>query len=519
MKSKINKFLGKIKRGWTNTSIRRKVFYTVILAIVLFIVFKSGGDNEGNVIETVKNQTITRTVIASGKVVSSTDLSLGFEVSDVVRNIYVKVGDKVKKGSVIATLNSGEERAAVSSARGSLLSAEARYKKVLDGSSNEEIALAQVNLDNAKKDLESIKRTQDTLVMNSYRKLLSDGLVAESSSSIYNNSTPRISGTYSGVEGSYNIKIVSLGGDFINYSGLETGTTKFDTNTSQSLGTKGLSIIFPSGSNTSQGGSWVVKIPNTTSSNYVTNLNSYKQAQDTKESAISNAQSLVSQREAELNLKRATARQPDVDSALADVITAQAGVESANARLEKKIFRAPASGTITKVDIKIGEISTPQKEIIVLEDISNLYLEANIGEGNISTISLGQTVEVSYDAFPEGRYTASVSSIDPSATENGTIINYKIKALIEDIKEIRPGMTANMSIITAEIPNVLVLPARVIQNSDEGQFVDVVVPSKSRKTKTVKTIVTTGVKGDGDIIEVKTGLSEGQKILWNPNLK
>lgn len=511
--------LQKIKGVWTGASTRRKFFYVIVLAIIVIIVAKKGGDEAGSVIETVKKQTITRTVVASGKVVSSTDLSLGFEVSDVVRAVHVSVGSKVSKGAIIATLNSGEERAAVTSAKGALLSAEARYKKVLDGSSNEEIALAQVNLDNAKKDLEVTKKTQDTLVMNAYRKLLSDGLVAEPLNSTYVSNTPRVSGTYSGNEGKYNINFASSGGDFVNFSGLETGTAKFDTTVSQSLGTKGLSIIFPAGSTSTQGGNWVVNIPNTTSSNYVTNLNAYKQAQDTRDSSVSSSESLVAQREAELNLKRATARQPDVDSALAEVITAQAGVESANARLEKKILRAPASGTITKVDIKAGEISTPQKEVIVLQDIKNLYLEANIGEGNISTISLGQSVDVTYDAFPGQKYEASVSSIDPSATESGTIINYKIKALIENIDNIRPGMTANMSIVTAEIPDVLVVPGRVVQKDDDGQFVSLIVESKSRRTKTQRTAVTTGIKGDGDIIEVKTGLSEGQKVLWTPAIK
>ncbi|MBP6858044.1 MAG: efflux RND transporter periplasmic adaptor subunit [Candidatus Pacebacteria bacterium] len=519
MKSKIKNILQKIKSFWTGASTRRKFFYVAILAIVVLIIVKNGGDATGSVVETVKKQTITRTVVASGKVVSSTDLSLGFEVSDIVRNIYVKVGDKVRKGAIIASLNSGEERAAVTSAKGALLSAEARYKKVLDGSSNEEIALAQVNLDNAKKDLETIKKTQDTLVLNAKRKLFSDGLVAEPANSTYISSTPLVSGTYSGTEGFYNINVSSSGNDFVNFSGIETGTSKYSTTSTQSLGTKGLYIIFPSGSNLSQGGNWIVNIPNTSSSSYVANLNAYNQALDTRDANISSAQSLVAQREAELNLKRATARQPDVDSALADVITAGAGVESANARLEKKILRAPADGTITKVDIKAGEISTPQKEIIVLQDISNLYLEANVGEGNISTISLGQMVDVSYDAFPGQTYEASVSSIDPSATESGTIINYKIKALVEDIENVRPGMTANMSIVTAEIPDVLVVPGRVIQKDDEGQFVNLVVPSKSRKTKTIRTEVVTGLKGDGDIIEIKTGLSEGQKILWSPTVK
>ncbi len=77
-------------------------------------------------------------------------------------------------------------------------------------------------------------------------------------------------------------------------------------------------------------------------------------------------------------------------------------------------------------------------------------------------------------------------------------------------------MTANMAVVTAEIPGVLVLPARVVQKDEAGQFVDLIIDPESRKQKTVRTIVTTGVKGDGDIIEIKTGLTEGQSILWTP---
>lgn len=519
MKEKIQGTIGKIKQWWKARSTRAKVVIIAVVVIIALIVISGGKKDTGSVVETVKRQTITRTVIASGKVVSSTDLSLGFEVSDVVRNIYVSVGDKVRKGAIIATLNSGEERAAATSARGALLSADARYKKVLEGSSNEEIALAQVNLDTATKDLAATKKTQDTLVENAHRKLLSDGLVAEPLNSTYTVNTPRITGTYTGIEGTYTINNSSGGSDFVTFTGPETGTAKYSTTTAQPLGTKGLYVIFPTGTSSSQGGTWTVALPNTSGANYVSNLGAYNQAVDTRESAISSAESLVAQRQAELNLKRATARQPDVDSALADVITAQAGVESANARLEKKILRAPADGTITKVDIKVGEISTPQKEVIVLQDVTNLYLEANIGEGNISTIALGQSVSVSYDALPGQSFTADVSSIDPSATEDGTVINYKIKALIEDAAGIRPGMTANMSIVTAEIPDVLVLPGRSVLKDDVGEFVPLITSEKHGKIKTTRTAVTTGVKGDGDVVEIKTGVTEGARVLWTPKAK
>lgn len=513
MKVKIIQIINKLKNWWINSSKRRKIFYVAVLAIVVLILIKGGSKDDGSVVEVVKKQTITRTVIASGKVVSSTDLSLGFETSDTVRSVNVSVGDKVKKGAVLATLSSGEERAALTSARGALLSAEAKYKKVLEGSSNEEIALAKVTLNNAKKDLENTIKVQDGLVENARRKLNSEGLTAQTTAST--TSTPTISGTYTGKEGSYQISLYYSGdGQYASFEGLESGTTRASVTTPQPLGTKGLSILFPNG--TSQSAVWNVPIPNTSSSYYNANLNSYEAAKNTREATISTAQSAVDTAEAQLTLKLATARQPDIDSALADVITAQAGVESASAKLEKKILRAPADGTITKVDIKVGEIVVPQKEVVVLQDISNLYLEANVGEGSISTISLGQTVSVSYDAFPGQKYNASISSIDPSATESGTSINYKIKALISDVANIRPGMTANMAIVTAEVPSVLVLPGRVIETDEEGQFVNTIIDPNSRRQKTIRTAVTTGIKGDGDIVEIKTGLIEGQSVLWIP---
>ncbi len=515
MSDRIKQFFINTISWWKGLKKRFKVLTVAGLALVVMLIVNAGSPEEGTVVETVKRQTLTRTVVASGKVVSATDLSLGFEVSDVVRDIRVTVGQKVKKGEVLVSLNTGEERASVTAARGSLLAAEARYARVLDGSSNEEIALAQVNVQNAERDLELTRKTQTVLVENARRRMLSEGLVAESTTGVVTSNTPLISGTYTGAEGEYALNISSLGGDFISFSGIESGTAKISTTSPQPLGTKGLSLVFPVNSSSGQGGSWKVKIPNTSSTTYVTNLNTYNQAVETQATAVASAEAVLAQRQAELNLKRATARQPDVDAALADVITAQAGVEQAIARLEKKILRSPADGTVTRVDVKVGEITSPQKEVVVVQDVGNLYLEANIGEGSISTVALGQTVTVSYDAFPGTNYSASISSIDPSATQEGTIVNYKIKALLTDISMVKPGMTANMSIVTAEIPDTLVVPARVVSKNETGESVVAkIVETRGRREKTEEVTVTTGLRGDGDVLQITNGLVEGDRLLW-----
>lgn len=482
MKTRLQQYIARFRTWWKSLSTRKKVGSIVVVAVVLLTVLTKGNNTAGTVIETVKRQTLNRTVSASGTVVSTTDLSLGFEQSKMIAQVNVRVGDVVKKGDVLASLSNGSERAAVASARGTLLAARARYNKVLEGSSSEEVKLAQVQLENAR------------------RTYLSEGLVAkpESPDTDVDVITPTISGTYVGVEGQYRIKLDTTAQNTLEYSGLERGKIKVSDVSMYPLGTKGLYVQFPSGSKDYFfSTTWIVSIPNIESSSHIAN------------------KALVEEKQAALDLTRATARQSDVDAALADVVVAQAGLDSATAALERTILRAPADGTITAVDVKVGEIPTTGTQAIALQDVSNLYLESNINESSIKSVAIGQPVTVTFDAFGLDTYYATVSSIDPAATIENNVVNYKIKALLADPGTIRPGMTANMTILTAQIPDVLVLPFRTVTTVDGQSTVAFI--TDERKQKTLSRTVTLGLRGDGDMVEIQQGLAEGDKVLWSPS--
>src|SRR5665811_1316662 len=119
--------------GW---SLRKKIIYGVILLFVVFIGYKIFGpkDNSANITtDIVKRENLKQTILATGQVTSTTDLSLSFSSSGVVKTLRVKVGDKVKARQTLATLDQGNELAALTSARGAVASAEARYKRTLEG--------------------------------------------------------------------------------------------------------------------------------------------------------------------------------------------------------------------------------------------------------------------------------------------------------------------------------------------------------------------------------------------------
>jgi RND family efflux transporter MFP subunit len=494
---KAQKFILKIKQWFLKKPLWAKAALIGGALLLVVGIASAGGEDYAN-IETVQRQTLLKTIAASGTVVSSTDLSLSFESSRVIESVRVSVGSRVKKGDILSTQKAGNERASYNAARGSLLAAEARYQKVLEGSSNEEIALAKAKL-------ETTKKVQDGLVENARRKLLSEGLIAEPRSSAVD-VIPTVQGIYIGSEGEYRISSNIINGFYITYSGLESGRADIVRSTdSARLGTKGLSLKFSDTDAIGNDMNWIVKIPNTTSSAYTENKNAYDAAIAARDAAIAVAQ-------AELDLKRATARQSEIDAALADIVSARAQVEQAQATLEKTILRAPADGTITAVKVKVGEVPAAYEEAFVLQDVSNLYLEALVNESNVSLLREGQGVTVTLDAFGSSKtYTATLSSIDPAATITDGVVNYKVKALLGSSEEIRPGMTANMLILARETPGALVIPGRALKKTNGVYSVELLPPNRGEpKTQTV----TIGLRGDGDLVEILSGLAEGDRVVW-----
>jgi HlyD family secretion protein len=485
-----------------NTLKKKKVWIpsAIVLIAVSYFIFRPTNNAANTVTDIAKYTDLKQTVLATGQVTSKTDLTLSFNSSGVVRKLSVAVGDRVREGQTLATLDQGQAFATLTQARGALASAHARLAKTLAGSSDEEIKLAQVSLDQT-------KLTQATLASNAYHNLLNSTpeAIPEGGSSDY--TAPTISGSYQGnTEGVIRITVYSNGssGTF-SASGLVTGTGVVSTTSPQPLGASGLYIQFPTVNSSIS--TWLIALPNKKAADYLANDNAYQ-------SALSQSQLAITQKEAELAIKQSGARSSDIDLAKADIISAEGQVQSAEAKYRDTLISAPADGTITRVDIKLGELAQASKEVMVLQDISNIYLESNINEANISSLSVGLPVDITYDAFgPDQVFKGKISQIDPSSTLISGVVNYKVTASTDETKGLRPGMTANMTINVRELSHVITIPSRAIL-TDEGTGKKTVRVVTNTKTKAYKEVpVTTGLEGDGGLVEVTSGLTEGDEVV------
>ncbi|HXK38026.1 MAG TPA: efflux RND transporter periplasmic adaptor subunit [Candidatus Paceibacterota bacterium] len=496
MKDFKDKIFTKLK---TSMEGHKKGIYTLIALLVIAVIsviFISRKQTVVLDVGVVERLDLAKTIMASGKVISSTDLGLSFQTGDIVSAVNYKVGDKVKKGAIIATLQNSSEQASVTKARGQLLGARARLQKVVEGASSVDIMAASDALLNA-------QRTQDRIVANALRKLMSDDLVLEEARTDMNPAyNPTVSGSYNGKEeGAYNFSFSGSQYD-LRYRGIESGTLPI-INLSQPLGTKGLTISFPVTSY-AYSDEWVLRIPNKDGKNYTANLNAYNAALVTRDEVVGNLQSKLDQ-------IKAASRPADISAAEADVVSAQGAVEAAQSDLEKTILRAPADGTITKIDTKLGDLVSPNVPVVTLQDVGNLYIEANVNESDIVGLSVGQPVSITYEALGKAAvFQGTVSEVNLGATINAGIVNYKIKASVLDVQNIKPGMTADIVVQTAKVDGALVLPSRFVHENASGKFVYLITREEDMKTE--ERPITTGLRGDGGYVQIMSGLSAGDKV-------
>jgi len=121
-------------------------------------------------------------------------------------------------------------------------------------------------------------------------------------------------------------------------------------------------------------------------------------------------------------------------------------------------------------------------------------------------------VEITFDAFgPDKDYRGVVTQIDPASTVVSGVVNYQITASVDRDPEIRPGLTANMRIMTGQRENVLAVPQRALLTHDGKQFVRVVTDSASKKYEEHE--VSVGMYADGGLVEILSGLSDGQEVV------
>lgn len=215
--------------------------------------------------------------------------------------------------------------------------------------------------------------------------------------------------------------------------------------------------------------------------------------------------------EAQLALKKAPARQTDIDSARARVRQAQADLARAAAQVRDTLLTAPVDGVITKVNVKVGQIRPTTEPSITMLGISPYRIEMFTSEVDIPKVYLGQSGSIVLDAFRNDPFALVVGEIDAAATDKDGVPKYRVKMdFLKPVDTLKVGMTGDAEITTGMRSDVVSVPLRaVIEREDGTHYVRVL--NADGVTFEERT-VTTGIEGEGGNVEV-TGIEEGEMVI------
>lgn len=175
-----------------------------------------------------------------------------------------------------------------------------------------------------------------------------------------------------------------------------------------------------------------------------------------------------------------------------------------------------ASGTIIKRQVEEGEMVRSNigsysegTVLIVLADLQQMIVKSSINEIDIAKISKNQKVQIQVDAFPYEKFSGEINKVSAMAVSENNVKVFPIEIQISNSdSRLRPGMSANVTIIGETRKDILVIPIRAIFSDGEGN--DIVYQIKS-DSLTAPTVVKTGLN-DLLKVEIVSGLQEGDKL-------
>ena len=482
----------------------------------------------------VKRELVEEVVNETGFVQGARSVGLSFQTSGQIREVIAEEGDKVAEGALLAVLDDARAKSELAVAEARLRAEEIRLSEMIAGADTASksvyetaVTTAETALENARINLEKVTAQNDTLVTNALQSLRSSSLQAVLTSerredTNYSYTAPTITGTYTGTEGVYELELYNSGassGSSFTYKGLESGTGEVSTIGPVPLGSQGLYIQFPS--NFASRTTWEVRIPNTKSSTYLTNLNTYNATLRARDAAVSAAENAVRTAEAALAQARAqlaqvsgTAREERIAAQQALVEQMAAMLEQARIAQKNTTITAPFSGVVTDVVAKAGQVITAGVPALTLVSESGFEVLVNMSEIDIAEVGLGDKVTITLDAYDGVTFEGEVTEIAPrvSVISGVRVVPVTVSMTTKD-ERIKEGFTAQVDIHTASKENVIAIPNRAVYEDDAGKFVLVV----SDVGAVERRVVRTGLRGTNGLTELTEGLREGERVVTFAN--
>lgn len=191
-----------------------------------------------------------------------------------------------------------------------------------------------------------------------------------------------------------------------------------------------------------------------------------------------------------------------------------------NLRYSKII--SPVDGVVVSRNVDVGQtvaasFQTPTL-FMVAQDLTKMQIEVNVSEADIGRIREGQAVDYTLDGYPDVTFKGRVSQVRISPTTIQNVVTYNVIVIVDnEDQKLKPGMTANVSIVTAQKKDILCAPSEALRFSPK----EITGGKKFKEQgiwmlvddKPIRVEIETGIKDSDKIEIISAEIKEGQKVI------
>ena len=215
------------------------------------------------------------------------------------------------------------------------------------------------------------------------------------------------------------------------------------------------------------------------------------------------------------------------EQAQQQVRTASESVRKAQTNLGYATITSPIDGVVLSKSVEEGQtvaasFNTPEL-FTIAQDLTNMQVVADIDEADIGEVREGQRVSFTVDAYPDDTFEGRVTQVRQEATTESNVVTYQVVISAPNASmKLKPGLTANVTIYTMEVSNVLSVPSKALKFvpnekmlTEEQSIQDCQAKNKvwMQEGNVFKAYpVTVGIS-NGILTEIKTGVKAGQKVI------
>ncbi|MDR3558037.1 MAG: efflux RND transporter periplasmic adaptor subunit [Candidatus Pacebacteria bacterium] len=456
----------------------------------------------GNVVEQVS---------VTGTVSPVENANLAFEKGGVITKIFVKVGDTVKAGDPVASLDSASDQAAVASAKATLADMSSGLTPQQYAAYQSAVSIASTTLANSLSDAVNAIHTGYVEAQSS---------VVNYGDAFFTN--PQTANPTINIRTQSNTIALAINNERLQI-GIVLNNWQLDSSSANASNTN--QLVSNAEGYLSSIKSYLTDLATIVDNLSPGNSGLPQSAIDSAVASMNTALSTLNQAvgtisAADTELKNASSGFSQAENTFAlqqsgstpDAVAAQAAkVAQAEAVLAEDTLTSPIDGIVTQEDPNVGEYVAPGQSGFAVQN-SGFKVEAYVAEADIAKVAVGDLASSTLDAY--GAYVnfpEKVVMIDPAETVLEGVPTYKVTLqFISPDSRIKSGMTSNIEILTHETDNVLEIPYRALLITSTSTDVRLV----STNGLTYSSVpVTTGLKGSDGSVQILSGLKPGDKVV------